>query len=189
MGESELPPNRPQATMVFIPKTQHIYHTNAKLSRALVIDARLRPNHCYMTMQLLIISACGSDLPFNLTHIVDFRYLLLLLGGADRERFLSEHGQNLKTLGLVASPWSLGIDAIGLGFKYKAWIELKKMSLQQWNLDHLILVVSSFGIVLEHSTIQNVRSMEKMMAVVALTDLSKLPKHIMFWEKWLLRDV
>lgn len=113
--------------MVFISETQHIHHTNAELSQALVIDARLRPDHCYMTMQPLIMATCGSDLPFNLTHIADSRYLLLLPGGTDREIFLSDHGQNLKALGLVASPWSLGIDATSLGFKYKAWFELKKM--------------------------------------------------------------
>lgn len=189
MGEADLPPNRPQATMIFIPETQHIYNTNADLTRAIVIDARLRPDHCYMTMQPLLMAACASDLPFPLTHIADSRYLLLLPSGADREKFLSDYGHNLQALGLIAYPWSAGIDATGLTLKYKAWIELKKLSPQQWNLDHLIPAVSTFGVVLEHSPMQNVRSMERMMAVVALTDLSKIPKHVLFWEKGLLRTV
>lgn len=52
-----------------------------------------------------------------------------------------------------------------------------------------IPAVSTFGVVLEHSPMQNVRSMEKMMAVVALTDLSLIPRRILFWEWGLLRDI
>lgn len=189
MGDALLPANRPKATMVYIPETQHINSTNNELTRAIIIDARLRPDHCYMTLQPLLMAACNSALPLPLTHIADTRYLLLLAPGTNREQFLSTHGNNLQALSLVAYPWSMGMDATGLGLKFKAWIELKKLSPHQWNLDHLIPAVSSFGVVLEHSSMQNVRSMEKMMAVIALTDLSLIPMRILFWERGLLRDV
>lgn len=189
MGNSGLPPNRPQATVVFIPTTPHIQRTNAELSKAVMIDARLIPSHDHCTIQSLVMSATNSQLPFSLTHLADTRYILLLPAEVNCEFFLNTHGKRLHELGLVAYPWSAGIDATKQFLKFKVWIELKNLSPQQWNLDHLIPAVSTFGVVLEHSPMQGVRSFEKMMTVVALPDLENIPRLILMWERCFLRKI
>lgn len=83
----------------------------------------------------------------------------------------------------------MGIDAATQCLKYKVWIELKNLTPQQWNLDHLIPAVSTFGVVLEHSPMHNVRSLEKMMVVIAIPDLGNIPLHIYMWERVHLRDI
>lgn len=64
MGDSGLPPNRPKATVVFIPTTPHIHRTNVELSKAIMLDARLIPSHDHCTTQSLLMSATNSQLPF-----------------------------------------------------------------------------------------------------------------------------
>lgn len=189
MGESGLPPNRPQSTVVFIPSTPHIHRTNTELSKAIIIDARLRPSHCHNTIQSLLMTASHSQMPFPLTHLADTRYVLLLPAEMDRDTFLNTYGKRIKELGLVAYPWSAGIDTAKQYLKYKVWIELRRMTPQQWNLDHLIPAISTFGVVLEHSPMQGVRSFEKIMAVIALPDLSNIPRQILMWERCCLRDI
>lgn len=189
LGESQLPPNRPESAIVFIPETQHINNTNRELTRAIIIDARLVLSHDTQTVQSFLMKACNTPIPLPLTHLADSRYLLLLAQGTDRDRFLRDHTRNMHELGLVPYPWSLANDATTLALRYKVWIELKRLSPNQWNLDHLIPAVSTFGVVLEHSTMQNVRSMQKMMVVLAMPDLAKIPKAILFWERGMLKGV
>ena len=117
------------------------------------------------------------------------QYLLLLPLGVDRNRFLLQHGRPMQDLGYVAYPWSPAINAYPLRLKYKVWLELRKMSPQAWNLDHLIPTVSSFGIVLDHTPLNNVHSLERMMVAVAVTDLSKVPRAILLWVRGLARSI
>lgn len=189
MGESGLPPNWPQAAVVFIPTTPHIQRTNIELTKAIVIDTRLRPSHSHNTIQSLLMIACNSQLPFPLTHLADTRYILVSPAEADRNTFLTNHGTSLQELGLVAYPWSAAIDADTQHLKYKVWIELKRLSPQQWNLDHLIPAISTFGVVLEHSPMQSVRSFEKMRAVIAVPNLENIPRGILMWERCFRRDI
>lgn len=189
LGEEGLPPNRPESAIIFILETQHINNTNRELARAIILDARLLTHHDHDTVQTLLMRACNTPIPLPLTHLADTRYLLLLPLGTDRERFLHDHTRNLQTLGLIPYPWSLANDSSTLGLRFKAWIELKNLSPNQWNLDHLIPAVSTFGVVLEHSSMQNVRSMQKMMVVLALPDLAKIPKQLLFWERGMLRGI
>ncbi|KAF3333369.1 hypothetical protein FCM35_KLT01060 [Carex littledalei] len=189
LGDSLLPPNRPHATFVYIPTTPFIQRTNSELSNAVVIDTRLNPYHHADSLQSLIMAACKSEIPYPLTHLADTRYILMLPVGQDRSTFINNHYANLCKLGLVAYPWSMGIDAAAQCLKFRVWIELKNLSPQQWNLDHLIPAISTFGVVLEHSPMQNVRSVEKMMAVIAIPDLANIPLHVFMWEKGMLRDI
>lgn len=128
LGESGLPTNRPQTAIVFIPQTPHIQRTNSELSNAIVIDTKLRPYHNHNTLQSLLMSTCNSTLPYPLTHMADTRYILVLPMGEDRGVFLAEHTASLHDLGLVAYPWSSGIDAASLSLKYKVWIQLNRLS-------------------------------------------------------------
>lgn len=71
--------------------------------------------------------------------------------------------------------------------KYKVWIEMRKLSPHAWNVDHLIPAVSSFGIVLDHTPMSGVQSLEKMMVAMAVADLKQVPKGIMLWVRGMSR--
>ncbi|KAF3338518.1 hypothetical protein FCM35_KLT17355 [Carex littledalei] len=189
LGDSLLPADRPQLATVFLPETRQMQNERYELNGAIIVDARLMPDHNYHAVQSSPMAACKSDAPFALTHITGFQYLLLLPLNIERRRFINQHGKEIQKFGLVAYPWTPGVNANPLNLKYQSWIELQRLSPQAWNLDHLIPAVSSFGVVLDHGPITNVRSLEKLMMVVALPDLAKIPRNIMLWVRGLTRTL
>lgn len=134
IGDSLLPPNRPHATVVYIPTTPFIQRTNTVLSNTIVIDTRLNPYHHADSIQSIVMSSCNSEVPCPLTHLADTRYILILPLDEGRQAFLNKQFASLRKLGLVPYPWSMGIDTATQYLKYKVWIELKNLSPQQWNL-------------------------------------------------------
>lgn len=189
LGDSRMPPNRPKLATVFIQETKQMYLEGLDLNRAVVIDVRLRPNHSNETIQSVLMAACNSDHPLPVTHMSGPQYLLLLQPGADRHRFLTTHTDRLKSMGYVLYPWSPGINAYPMRLKFKAWLRLTRLSPQAWNLDHIIPVTSSFGIVLDHSPIANVRSLNQITVVVAVPTLEVIPMAIRMWVKGMARDL
>lgn len=63
------------------------------------------------------------------------------------------------------------------------------MSPQLWSIDHLIAAASSFGIVLEHVAMNKVNSLDKMLVVMAVPDLSNIPHSLVVWMRGVGRDV
>lgn len=189
MGESELPPNRPKFAMVYIPETQQVRQNTNELNRGIIIDARLHPNHTTNAVQSILMSTCQSEFPLSVTHMVGYQYLLLLPSGSDRKLFLQKFAQPLQELGYVTYPWSAAVNGYPTKLKYKVWIELKRMSPQTWCIEHLLAAISSFGIVLDHTPMCRVRSLETMMAVMAVEDLGLIPHGIIMWIRGISRDV
>lgn len=66
---------------------------------------------------------------------------------------------------------------------------VEKLVPAKMELDHLIPAVITFGVVLEHSPMHNVRSFEKMIAMVVIPDLANIPLHIYMWERAHRRDI
>ncbi|KAF3323455.1 putative lipid transfer [Carex littledalei] len=71
----------------------------------------------------------------------------------------------------------------------QAWIELKRLSPQAWSIDHLLAAVSSFGIVLDHTSMLKPNSIERMMVVVAVPSLDAIPEGIHMWIRGISRIV
>lgn len=189
LGEEELPKNRPKVVNVFIPETQQMRHDALDLNRAIVIDARLRPANTTHILQSVLMSTCRSDYPYPITHMSGQQYLLLLPIGMDRHKFLLNFGKPLQELGYVAFPWSAAVNGYPMSLKYKVWVELKKLAPQAWCIDYLIAAVSSFGIVLDHSSLTKSPSLESMMAVVAIPELSDIPLALRMWIRGIARDI
>lgn len=189
MGEDQLPPNRPDTTMVFIPETQQMKQDGLELNRAIVVDARLRPSHSPESVQAVLMQTCKSEFPFQLTHMSGTQYLLLLPPGADRHRFLLGVSQPLQNLGYVTYPWTPAINGYPLKLKFKVWIKLMNLSPLAWTIDHLVPAVSSFGIVLDHCSLTRVNSIESLRAVIAVPDLGKIPHSLMMWIRGVGRPV
>lgn len=160
-----------------------------ELNLSIVVDARLRPNHSTEVVQSVLMSICKSDFPFRLTHMSGAQYLLLLPPGADRHRFLLKFGKPLQDLGYVTYPWSAAINGYPLRLKYKVWIELRNMSPNTWNVNYLIPAISTFGIVLEHCSMNKVSTLERMRAVIVVTDLECIPKAIIMWVRGIGRKI
>ncbi|KAF3336818.1 hypothetical protein FCM35_KLT19404 [Carex littledalei] len=189
LGEDKLPANRPAVAVVFIPETQQMKHDTHELSRAIVIDARLRPNHSMHVVQSVLMSVCNSDLPFPLTHIGGPQYLLILQHDSKRDHFLSTFSKPLECLGYVAFPWSPRVNGYPMALRFRVWLELQNMSPQAWSLDHLVAAVSSFGIVLEHSSMYKPKSIENMQVVAAVPELRLIPQRVQMWIRGISRDV
>ncbi|KAF3341673.1 hypothetical protein FCM35_KLT00311 [Carex littledalei] len=188
-GEANLPPNRPDSIMAYIPETPQMRMDALDLNRAIVIDARLRPANNLATVQSIVMSTCKSEFPFPITHMVGPQYLLVLPPGSDRHRFLLNYAKHLQDLGYVAYPWTPAINAFALRLKFKVWIELKRLSPQSWNIDHLIPTVSSFGVVLNHASMTRVHSLETMFVVMAVAELSHIPHNIQTWVRGVGRHI
>lgn len=63
------------------------------------------------------------------------------------------------------------------------------MSPQAWRIKHLIATISSFGIVLDHTPMSRVRSLEQIMVVIAVPDLSHISHAIKMWIHCISRDI
>lgn len=188
-GEEGLPPNRPKTLHAYIPETNQMKHDAVEFNRGLVVDARLRPHHTIGAIQSVLMSTCKSEIPFPVTHMEGPQYLLLLPEGSDRQRFMEHHTQQLQELGYVLYPWSPAINGYVANLKFKIWIELRKLSPLAWTIDHLVAAVSTFGVVLDHSSMTKVSSIERMFAVVAVTNLENIPHSILMWIRGIERPV
>lgn len=119
-----------------------------------------------------------SDYLYPLMHMSSPQYLLILPYGADRNCFLFEYAKPLKTLGYIAFQWSPTVNTYPTNLKYKVWIELKWVNPQAWHIEHLIAVISSFRIVIDHAPINKPNSLKTMMAVITVPDLKHIPHAI-----------
>lgn len=188
-GEADLPQNRPRVARIFIPETMPMRQNANELNSAIVIDARLRPSHSLHILQSVVMATCNSEYPLPITHMVGPQYLLILPMGQDRHRFLLNFTKPLQDLGFITYPWSPAINAYPSRLKFKVWLELRRMSPLAWCLEHLIAAISSFGVVLEHSTMSRVHSLESMLAVIAVPDLALIPHAIEMWIRGHSRDI
>lgn len=92
-------------------------------------------------------------------------------------------------MGVVAYPWNIALNSYPTRLKYKVWIELKRLSPQAWCIEHLVAVVSSFDIMLDHTPMSKVQSLERMMVVVVVHDLSHIPMGLVMWIRIMSRDI
>lgn len=76
-----------------------------------------------------------------------------------------------------------------LRLKYKVWTQLESMSPQAWNIDHLLPVVSTFGVLLDHSPMTNVHILHKIMVVTAVHDLPIIPRSMLLWVRGITRNI
>lgn len=184
-----MPPNRPKLAVVFVPETAQMQHDTTQFLRAIIIDARLKPNHSVHTIQSVLMNVCQSKYPFPLTHLAGPQYILMTPVGIDRHAFLKAHGKALQDLGYVTYPWTPAMGGTTLRPKYKVWVELKRMPPQAWNVHTLMHAVGSFGALIDHTLMTNVRSLERMMAVVGVPDLEWVPQSTMIWVKGVARTI
>lgn len=174
---------------MFVPETPQMKHDTAKFHHSIIIDARLKQNHNPHMIQSIIMSVTRSDYPFPLTHLAGVQYLLMLPQGIERHTFLKNHTKPLQDLGYVVYPWGPGVNGRQMSLRYKMWVELRGMPAQSWNILTLMHAVGSFGALLDHTPMTNVNSLEKMVAVVGVSDLSLVPQNTMVWVKGVGRDV
>lgn len=146
-----MPKNRPGFTVVYIPEKQQVKQNTNELNRAVVIDAKLRPNHMTLIIQSVLMLNCQLEYPYVVTHMSEAQYLLLLPVGVDHLQFLKKFGEPLQQIAINGYPTRL---------KYKVWIELGRMTPQAWCIEHLIVAISSFGIILDHTPMAQVNSLE-----------------------------
>lgn len=83
-----MPKNRPGFTVVYIPEKQQVKQNTNELNRAVVIDAKLRPNHMTLIIQSVLMLNCQLEYPYVVTHMSEAQYLLLLPVGVDHLQFL-----------------------------------------------------------------------------------------------------
>lgn len=189
IGDDKMPKNRPHMTMVFVPQTNQMQQESCEMLRAIVIDARLREHHNIHILQSILMATCATPYPFPLSKINDNQYLLVLPPGIDRQSFLSTHVAQLGETGYVAFPWSAAVNGTPMQMRFKVWIELIGMSPCSWTIEHLLRAAGSFGIVLEHATMANRASLERMRAVVAVPDLELVPLNTGVWVRGIFRNV
>lgn len=160
-----------------------------ELNRAVVIDARLQTSHSNEAIQSVLMIACNSSAPFPITHMSGTQYLLFLPYGEDRHRFLRSFGKQLQDLGFITYPWSPAINGYPTRLNNKVWIELRKVSPQAWCIEHLVAAISSFGIVLDHTPMLRIHTLESMRAVIAVPDLALIPHLIRMWIRGISKDI
>ena len=160
---------RSKVTNVFIPEMPQMRQDVLELNKAQAMDMRLRPSHSTNGIQSVLMSMCCSEYPFRLTHIEGCQYLLLLPSGSNRQHFIMQFGGLLQELGYIVFPWSLVVNGYVMSLKFKVWVELKQVSPQAWCINHLIVAISSFGIVLDHSSLTKSNSLESLMAVATIS--------------------
>lgn len=175
--------------MVFIPKTNKMQHDACEMLRAIVIDARLRQHHNLHILQSILMATCATPYPFPITKTNNTQYLLVLPPGIDREVFLNAHFGHLRETGYVAFPWSPAVNGTPMQMEFKVWVELEGMSPCSWTVEHLLHAAGSFGIVLEHTPMNNIASLERMCAVVAVPKLDLVPENTGVWVRGIMRTV
>lgn len=189
LGEHGMPENRPNSALVFIPESTQMQKDRVEMHRAVVVDARLQPKHDLNMVQEVLMAACNTAYPFPLTHMKGAQYLLLLQPGVDRHTFLMSHARQLQAMGYVLYSWNPAVNGYVLELKYKVWISLKNLAPLTWTIEHLLAAASSFGIVLDHQKLTNATSLDKLTMVVAVPDLSLVPRKIVMWVRSIARDI
>jgi hypothetical protein len=127
------------------------------------------------------MAVCKVDIPFRISQLSEFQYLVLLQPGDDRQVFLNNYSQELYSFGYVPYHWSpLTNDAICM-LKYKVWVQLNMQTPLGWNIDSLLPTISTFGVLLEHSPLEQSPIIHQLNAVVAVPDLAGVPHSINMW--------
>jgi hypothetical protein len=92
--------------------------------------------------------------------------------------FTTAFAKTLSPLGYIFFHWSPAIKTTQHGIGYKIWLDLVDLPPHVWSLEELVVLTSSFGLILAHAPLNKVPSFERLHLAISKDNLSRIPRAI-----------
>jgi hypothetical protein len=100
--------------------------------------------------------ALPYHIEFELSHLTFTFYLIMFNSHLIDQDYQMAFKQHLSSQGFVSFLWSPAVKSTEHGMGYKIWLDLVDLPPHVWSLDELAVISASFGLILEHSPLNNV---------------------------------